>query len=77
MSNGHSTAEVCTHVVEHNGIVILAIELQALTQPRSEHKEMLTCQEASQVMKAELDQAEIALPLATQGKACLGLQRRL
>ncbi len=77
MSNGHSTAEVCTHVVEHNGIVILAIELQALTQPRSEHKKMLICQEASEVMKAELDQAEIALPLAFQGKACLGLQRRL
>ncbi len=47
-------------VVEHNGIVILATDLQALTQPRSEYKKMLTYKEVGPVMKAELDQTQIA-----------------
>ncbi len=48
-------------MVEHYGIVTLARDLQALTQPRSEYKNLLIYKEVGAVMKAELDQANLYL----------------
>ncbi len=58
-------------MVEQYGIVILVTVLQALTQPRSEYKRMLTYKETGPVMKAELDQAETASHLVEDSRCAM------